>query len=63
MDKCVDRIANVFGKNSKTSFFEGKGDYVSPFQYRGVVKIAWLLGGSEFMTSLAGVINERPLIP
>ena len=60
MYKCVDLIANVFGKNSETSFFEGRGDYVSPLQYRGVVNIVWLLGGSKFMTFLAGVINERP---
>ena len=25
MYKCVDLIANVFGKNSETSFFEGRG--------------------------------------
>ena len=30
MYKCVDLIANVFGKNSETSFFEGREDYVSP---------------------------------
>ena len=59
MYKCVDLIANVFEKNSETSLFEGRGDYVSPLQCRGgVVNIAWLLGGSEFMTFLAGVINE-----
>ena len=29
------------------------GDYVSPLQHRGVVNIAWLLGGSELFTFLA----------
>ena len=48
MYKCVDLIANAFGKNSETSFFEGRQDYVRSLQYRGVVNIAWLLGGSEF---------------
>ena len=43
---------------------EAKGrDYANPLQYRGVVNIAWLLSGSEFLTFLADVINERPLIP
>ena len=34
MYKCVDLIA-VFEKNSETSLFEGRGDYVSPLQCRG----------------------------
>ena len=63
MYKCVDLIVNAFGKISEISFFEGRGLYVSPLLYRGVVNIAWLLGELEFMTFLAGVINERPLIP
>ena len=58
MYKCVDLIATVFGKNSETSFFEDSGDYVGPLQYTGVVNFAWLLGGSEFMSFLAEVINE-----
>ena len=64
MYKCVDLIANAFGKNSETSFFEGRQDYISPLQYKGVVNIAWLLAGSEFgMKELKEDCRSVSIIP
>ena len=34
MYNCVDLVANVFGENTETSFFEGREDYVSQLVQR-----------------------------
>ena len=45
MYKCVDLIANVFGKNSETSFFEARGLCKSILEKRGgkhCMVIGWI---------------------
>ena len=60
---CVDLIANIFGKNPKTSVFEGgRVIMIVHCSTEGLSTsdVCWM--GLELLTFFADVINERLLI-